>query len=97
MKRTLWFILGTLILTTSAGFSQERPKAELSTGYSYLRLGGGNGVNQHGGSVSISGNLSPWFGVVGDFGAYGGSGLNTFTFLVGPRFSARNRSGITPF
>jgi hypothetical protein len=97
MKRTIGFILGTLMLTITSAFSQETPKAEFSTSYSYLRLGGGNGINQQGGSVSIAGNLNQWFGIVGDFGAYRGEGLGTFTFLVGPRFSARNSSGVTPF
>jgi hypothetical protein len=97
MKRTFGFILGTLMLTATAAFSQETPKAEFSTSYSYLRLGGGNGINQQGGSVSIAGNLNHWFAIVGDFGAYRGQGLGTFTFLVGPRFSARNSSGVTPF
>jgi hypothetical protein len=97
MKRKIWFTLGTLVLTATAALSQETPKAEFSTGYSYLRLGGRNGINQQGGSVSVVGNLNQWVGIVGDFGAYGGSGFGTFTFLAGPRFSARNSSGVTPF
>src|SRR5262245_22035559 len=97
MKRTFSLTFGILILTTSAAFSQETPKAEFSTSYSYLRLGGRNGINQQGGSFSVAGNLNQWVGIVGDFGAYGGEGLGTFTFLAGPRFSARNSSGVTPF
>ena len=96
-------IILALALTVLAGSvsAQEAPKAELSAGYSYFRAGLSNGVNQQGGSVSVAVNANRWLGFLGDFGAYHaspfGSSLNTYTFLAGPRFSARNRSRITPF
>jgi hypothetical protein len=98
MKKFFGLTLGVLILAGSAlaQEAQDYPKAEISAGYSYLRLGSG-GVNQHGGSVSIAGNLNRWFGIAGDFGGYHAAGLNTFTFLAGPRFTARSDDGIIPF
>jgi hypothetical protein len=100
MKKTTWLVLGILMFT-GAGSAQETPRADISIGYSYFRAGLSSGVNQQGGSVSVAGNVNRWFGVVGDFGAYHaspfGSSLNTYTFLVGPRFSARNPSRVTPF
>ena len=99
MSKAKWVLAGILLLNISA-FAQDAPKAEFSAGYSYLRLGGSGGTNQNGGSFSIAGNLNRWFGIVGDVGFYhsslSGLGLNTETFMGGPRFSARS-SRATPF
>lgn len=100
MKRILWLALA-LTLFTVASRAQEVPRADVSVGYSYFRLGGSNGINQNGGSGSIAVNANNWLGVVGDFGAYhgspGGVSLNTYSFLFGPRFSYRSPSRFTPF
>jgi hypothetical protein len=104
MKKMKWLAIGILVLTCSVSAQRtgvpEAPKVEVSTGYSFLRLGGSGGVSQHGGSISIAGNVNNWLGVVGDFGAYHSSplgvSLNTFTFLFGPRFSLRVGK-VTPF
>jgi hypothetical protein len=100
MKQAKWLAMGILLLTGSAS-AQEKPKAEVSVGYSYLRLGGSNGVNQQGGSTSIAANLNRWFGIVGDFGGYhafsSGASLDTYTFLFGPRFSLRRQGRVIPF
>lgn len=100
MRKTKWLAIGILLLACSAG-AQETPKAEVSAGYSFLRLGGTGGFSQHGGSFSIAGNVAPWFGLAGDFGFYHskkfGASLNTKTFMLGPRFSVRSKSKITPF
>jgi hypothetical protein len=100
MGKMKWLVVGILFLTCSAS-AQETPKAEVSVGYSYLRLGGSGGLSQHGGSFSVSGNANRWLGIVADFGFYHASpfgvGLNTTTFMVGPRFSARSRNKVTPF
>jgi hypothetical protein len=96
MKRPFLLILGTLILAPSLS-AQQTPQVEVSTGYSIFSIG----LNQQGGSISVAGNLNPWFGIVGDFGAYRGSSsgvsLNTYTFMAGPRFSMRNHGPLTPF
>lgn len=95
-------LLGGLILLTAAGsHAQDTPRAEVSASYSFLRLGVSNGVNQNGGSVSVAGNFNRWLGMVGDVGAYhtsqSGVTLNTYTYMVGPRFSLRDSGRITPF
>ncbi|MGH9676829.1 MAG: hypothetical protein ACRD36_06980, partial [Candidatus Acidiferrum sp.] len=68
---------------------------------SFLREGGSGGINTNGGSFSFAGNLNRWAGVAGDFGVYHaqpfGASLNTYTFLVGPRFTYRKPAGIQPF
>ncbi len=88
-------------LMTGSAFAQGTPKADVSMGYSFLRLGGSGGVNQQGGTISFAGNLNNWFGIVGDFGAYHSSphglSLNTYTFLVGPRFTANRKGSASPF
>lgn len=99
MTKMKWVLAGILLMAGPA-IAQETPKAEISAGYSYLRLGGSGGVGQNGGSFSIAGNLNRWFGIVGDVGAYHSSpfgiALNTTTFMAGPRISARS-SRATPF
>ena len=96
MKKAFGLLLGVFILAGSA-LAQDYPKGEFSATYSYLRLGFTDGANQQGSSVSIAGNLNRWFGVAGDFGGYHTAGLTTFTFLAGPRITARNSSRVNPF
>lgn len=90
-----------IFLTAGCAFAQETPKADVSIGYSFLRLGSTGGVNQQGGTVAVAGNLNNWVGIVGDFGVYHSSpfgvSLNTFTFLVGPRFTANRKGRVSPF
>ncbi len=99
MNKIKWLAMGILLMTCSAS-AQQAPRVDVSTGYSFLRLGGSGGESQHGGTISIAGNVNNWFGIVGDFGAYHsspfGASLNTYTFLVGPRFSLR-AGKVTPF
>jgi hypothetical protein len=101
MRKIALFIAGFLFLSSTAR-GQETPAAELSAGYSYFRAGGHNGANLNGASISMAGNVNSWFGVVGDYGFYhhqpsGGTALNLHTFTVGPRFSYRSSSRVTPF
>jgi hypothetical protein len=74
---------------------------DASLSYSYFRLGGSGGVNQNGVSGSIAYNPNRWLGIVGDFGGYhaspGGTSLNTYTYLFGPRLTLRNPTKINPF
>jgi hypothetical protein len=98
MKRFLVFSLGLLVFALP---SRAQSSADASVGYSYFRLGGSGGVNQNGVSGSISYNPIPYLGIVGDFGGYhaspGGVGLNTYTFLFGPRIILHNPTKFTPF
>jgi Outer membrane protein beta-barrel domain len=100
MKKITWLVL-TIVLITGSAYSQDAPRAEVSMGYSFLRLGGTGGMNQNGGDISIAGNVNRWFGVVGDLGGYHsspfGESLDTYTFLIGPRFSLRRSEKISPF
>lgn len=99
MRKAISVLAGMLLMACTA--SAQAPRAEFSAGYSYLRLGGSGGTNQNGGSFSISGNFNPWVGIVGDFGYYHSSpfgvGLNTTTFMFGPRLTARSTGKIEPF
>jgi len=81
--------------------AQEAPSADISLGYSFLREGFSNGINANGGTVAVTGYANRWLGVTGDFGAYhaqpSGVSANTYTYLVGPRFSYRKSDRAVPF
>lgn len=83
------------------GVSSPAQSVDASIGYSYFRLGGSNGINQHGVSGSLAYNPNRWLGLVGDFGGYhaspSGVSVTTYTFMFGPRISLRNPTNITPF
>lgn len=93
--------LTAILLMAGCAFAQGAPKADVSIGYSFLRLGGSGGVNQQGGAISMAGYLNHWIGIAGDFGAYHASpfglSLNTYTFLAGPRFTANRAGSVSPF
>lgn len=90
-----------VIAAPFAARAQETPAADVSVGYSYLRIGGSNGTNQNGVSGSVAYNANNWVGIVGDIGFYYSSpqrvGLTTVTYMFGPRFSYRTDSRVTPF
>ena len=96
----------TLLVLAILGFAgpasaQETPRADVSLGYSYFREGFSGGANTNGGSVSGAGYLKDWLGIVGDFGVYhlsqSGVGVNTYTFLAGPRLIANRGKTVSPF
>ena len=104
MKR-LALLCGAMLLFAGLASAQDSPKIEAFGGYSYLRANAdGVGYNFNGGSGSLAYNLTPWLGVVGDFGGYhwSGSGENQgvdstlVTYLFGPKVSYRH-GPITPF
>jgi len=99
MKRLL--LLSSLGLLLFALPSRAQSSADASIGYSYFRLGGGADLNQNGISGSVAYKPIPFLGIVGDFGGYhaspGGTSVNTYTFLFGPRIIMRNPSKVTPF
>jgi len=100
MRKMMGLVFGLLVFAASTR-AQETPKAELFGGYSYLRLGGSGGANLHGGSVSLAGNFSRWFGAVADVGGYhtsaSGASVNAVSYAIGPRFSYRSAGRWTPF
>ena len=90
-----------LALAVSAS-AQDYPKAEIFGGYSYLHTSiAGTGFSSNGASGSISINPSNWVGLVGDFGVYHrsvlGTGVNTVTYLFGPKFAYRHSDKLTPY
>jgi len=97
MKRLLFLSLGVLVLAIPS----RAQSVDASVGYSYFHLGGSGGLNQNGISGSVDYKPIPYLGIVGDFGGYhaspGGTSLNTYTFLFGPRVIMRNPTKVTPF
>jgi outer membrane immunogenic protein len=101
MRKIGWLTLGALLLAMPA-VAQDTPQAELSAGYSFLRISeSGSSSNFHGGSASIAGNVNNWFGVVFDAGGYhtneSGVSGHVFSYMFGPRISYRSSSRLTPF
>jgi hypothetical protein len=97
MKRLTLVALGLFLLAIPS----RAQSFDASVSYSYFRLGNSGGINQNGVSGSIAYNPNRWLGIVGDFGGYhaspGGSSLNTYTYLFGPRLTLRNPTKISPF
>ncbi|PYT72200.1 MAG: hypothetical protein DMG42_14985 [Acidobacteria bacterium] len=93
MKKLMLLAVGIALFAIPS----RAQSVDASVSYSYFRLGGSNGVNQNGISGSLAFNHL-WFGIVGDFGVYhaapSGVALNTYTFLLGPRLTFRNRGGV---
>ncbi len=94
------FALAALMAGTVAAVAQqEYPKAEVAMGYSLVRYSTTGPLEQftaNGGSASIAYNFNRKIGLVADFGGYNNNNIrgfdvdNTmFTYLFGPRFTAR--------
>jgi opacity protein-like surface antigen len=101
MKKFIWVMIAVSVLAVSSQAQEVVPAADVSAGYSYFRAGGSNGVNLNGFNTTAAYNANSWFGMVGDFGFYGGSpsgvSVNAFTYTFGPRFSIRKSERIVPF
>ncbi len=103
------FLLGAffvLMVPLVATAQPEYPPAEVFGGYSYLRANPEE-FNLNGWNASVTGNVTDWFGIEGDFsGHYGHPSdefgtirdifINQHTFMVGPKLAYRAGS-ITPF
>jgi outer membrane protein with beta-barrel domain len=98
MKRLFLVSLGLFFFALP---SHAQSSVDASVGYSYFRLGGGDGINQNGISGSVAYNPIPYLGIVGDVGGYhaspGGVSLDTYTFMFGPRINMHNPTRLTPF
>jgi opacity protein-like surface antigen len=96
-------IFGVLIFSLSTAllsFAQDFPKTEVFAGYSYVRMSVAQNYHQNfnGWNGSLAFNPNRWVGVVADFsGHYSSDSLSNYSFLVGPRFTYRTQSRITPF
>jgi len=100
--RKLAFLCGLVLALAVSASAQDYPKAEVFGGYSYLHTSVlGTGFSSNGASGSISINPSNWVGLVGDFGVYHrsvlGTGVNTVTYLFGPKFAYRHSDKLTPY
>lgn len=94
--RKLFLISAIIFSLPLIGAAQDYPKAEVFTGYSYLR--GDFNANFQGWNASVTGNVNRWIGVVGDVsGHYLGNGANLHSFLFGPKFSYRGNERVTPY
>lgn len=96
------FIRGLILLlsTTLFSFAQEFPKTEVFAGYSYVRMSVYHNTHQNfsGWNGSVAFNPNRWVGVVADFsGHYSSGNLSNYSFMVGPRFTYRTQSRLTPF
>ncbi|MBL8169127.1 MAG: porin family protein [Acidobacteria bacterium] len=88
--------------------AQDKPRAEIFGGYSYLRADDDvDGLDLHGWNASGAINFNKWLGVVSDFSGHygdvtisptlGKADLSTYLFLAGPRFTYRGNERVTPF
>jgi hypothetical protein len=98
--------LALVLIIPIVATAQEYPRVEAFGGYSYFRANP-EGYNLNGWNASVAGNITPWFGIVGDFSGHYGSpkefgfripyvGINSHTFMAGPKLSAR-LGAVTPF
>ena len=106
MKR-LALLCGAMLFFAGVASAQDSPKVEAFGGYSYVRANPGDGVpseNFNGGSGSLSYNIVPWLGIVGDVGGYhwngsgdfSGTDYTVFSYLFGPKIALRH-GPFTPF
>ena len=95
MKKFIWVALAVCVFSVSsyAQQGQQGPRADISGGYSFLRVGGTNGANLNGFNTSFAYNANAWLGLAGDVGVYhaspGGVSVTAFSYTFGPRFTYR--------
>ena len=100
MKR-LALLCGAMLVFAGVASAQDSPKVEAFGGYSFVHVSDqGQTANLNGGSGSLDYNLTPMFGIVGDFGGYHwsqkGVSANVISYLFGPKIALRH-GPITPF
>ena len=101
MHKIILAAVALFSLWASEAPAQEPSAADVSVGYSFLREGISDGINNNGGSVSFTGYAKSWLGITGDMGIYHatpyGLNANTFTYMAGPRFAYRHSDRVAPF
>ena len=106
MSKPAFVFFVIVFLLPVAAMAQEYPKLEVFGGYSYFQANPG-AVNLNGWNASVAGNITSWFGVVGDVSGHYGSpkefgftapyaDSNSYTFMGGPKLAAR-LGAFTPF
>jgi opacity protein-like surface antigen len=110
MRKVLFVLVSVCVLPLAAIAQENNPKVEIFGGYSYFRVNDPlsfTDLNLNGWNASFSGNVTKWFGVVGDVSGHYGSpelfgigvpflSVNTHSFLFGPGLSYRG-DRVTPF
>jgi hypothetical protein len=85
--------------------SPPLPRLDFTTTYSYVQLAAGKAgtLSCQGGGATATYHFNPWFGITADVGGCKmmSPGLDvsgdTTTYMLGPRFTLRNRTRWTPF
>jgi hypothetical protein len=106
MRKILLSFSLMLLVPLAAIAQPEYPKAEIFGGYSFFRANP-DGINLHGWNASVTGNITHWFGVEGDFSGHYASpnvygftipyaNINSHTFMAGPKLTYRAES-VAPF
>jgi hypothetical protein len=96
-----------VVLPPTTATALPFPRWETSLGWSFLRIPGEflDTNSAVGWNVSVAGNVSPWLGIVGDVTGnyksastmFDDTGMTIYTFIGGPRFSARTSPVAVPF
>jgi hypothetical protein len=106
MRRVLLGV-SLLLLVPLAAIAQEAyPRAEVFGGYSFFRANP-DGMNLQGWEASVTGNITKWFGVEGDFSGHYGSprvfgfdvpfvDVSSHTFMAGPKLTYHSEK-VAPF
>jgi hypothetical protein len=104
LKYKLYILM--ILLFPVLSFAQDTPKVDVFGGYSFMRL---EGANLNGGIISVTGNVTKRFGLVGEFSYFAGRetvivnnvssrvSVKKIPILFGPQVSFRNKSKVTPF
>jgi hypothetical protein len=87
MRKVLIAVSLVLLVPLATMAQQEYPKAEIFGGYSFFRANPDK-VNLQGWDASVTGNITNWFGVEGDFSGHYGS-PRVFGFRYGFGYSCR--------
>ena len=93
--RKMFLMCGIILCFPLIAAAQDYPKAEVFTGYSYLR--GDLDANFNGWNVSVTGNVNKWFGLTADFGGHYVEGFKLHTFTFGPKFTYRGKDRLNPY
>lgn len=94
--RKLLVALAVFSLFSLPAFAQDTPAFELFGGYSLINLREGIDETGHGFALAAEGSVSDMFGIVGEFGFYDFDGARAYSFMGGPRVSARTET-VRPF
>jgi hypothetical protein len=92
---SLFTVILLLLSSSALGQDGDYPKVEAFGGFSWIEIDGVGGEDErfNGWQASISGNFHENIGIVFDAGGRYKSGIQSYEFLVGPRFTLRIEDG----